>query len=604
MLASIKSQLKFQSAKKILKIIVMVFLGVFLVAVLAAALAYLKFQPSKPPVLQAFINANVLTVNDSNDKAEAILIEHDKIIAVGSTQDITALIQAHKSKSDVMVHDLLGKTLMPGIIDAHSHFPGSGVVELAADLNAPPIGGVTSIDQMLERLRKLDREQLESGKDDEEWIFGLGYDDSQMIEKRHPLREELDAISTQRPIFILHVSGHMGVANSKALERMRVGVETVAPEGGEYGKNKAGQLNGLILETAVFPFLAAATDFSLSEVYTVVKAASQEYAAQGITTAQNGAADARYIVGLKWAVKLGLVPQRVIVWPMHQAMSDSELQTLRAQSTDKFEVGATKLIADGSIQGYTGYLAKPYHVAPELHNGNHHSHNSQSNKGFVGKPVIERAALVKLVTDYYATGQQLAIHGNGDASIDDIIFAVEKAREAYPNSDPRTILIHAQMARQDQLKKMIDLGITPSFFSAHTYYWGDRHRDIFMGPERANAISPARSAKRLGLRFSIHLDSPVVPMQPMRLLWSAVTRESSSGRIIGRRERVSRTDALRAITIDAAYQVFREQQLGSIEVGKFADLVVLDQDPTSEKVSLLDVTVLNTYVGGVEIYQR
>lgn len=551
-------------------------------------IAYLTLAPSQPPKLQAFINANALTVNSDNERAEAVLVERDKIIAVGTTKEVSALIQAHTDRHDVIVHDLLGKTVMPGIIDAHSHFPGSGVAEFAADLNAPPIGDVKSIDQMLGRLRALDQVTEEG-----EWLFGLGYDDTQMQDRRHPLRQELDAISTSRPIFILHVSGHMGVANSTAFDELGIHADAIAPDGGRYQKNKIGQFTGLILETAVFPFLTAATDFSIDDVYKVIQSAALEYASQGVTTAQNGAADKRYILGLKWASKLGLVPQRVIVWPVHNAMNDTQLSELRDESTDRFAVGATKLIADGSIQGYTGYLAKPYHVPPKNFEGDYY-----------GEPVIPRDDLVTLVTNYFALGQQLAIHGNGDASIDDVIYAVEKALEIHPNADPRVILIHAQMARQDQLEKMKALGITPSFFSAHTYYWGDRHRAIFIGPERANAISPARSALQQGLRFSIHLDSPVVPMQPMRLLWSAVTRESSSGRVMGRRERLSRDEAIRAVTIDAAYQVFKEPYLGSLEVGKFADMIVLDSDPSARDTSLLDTKVLRTYVGGLEIFRH
>lgn len=562
---------------------------VLLVAILVCVgFLYWKISLPEPPTLQAFINGNVLTVNQGNDRAEAVLVEGERIIAVGSTVEITSLIQSHKSKKGVVVHDLSGKTLAPGLIDAHSHFPGSGVYKFAADLNAPPIGRIKSIEEMLTQLRLLDAQ-----KDDATWLFGLGYDDSQMLDGRHPLRAELDAVSTSRPIFILHISGHMGVANSLALEIMGISEQSSAPSGGEYVKNSDGQLTGLILETAVFPFLQIATDFSAAEIYEVVAKASFEYAEQGITTAQNGAADKRYATGLKWASKLGLVQQRLIIWPLHDALEPSLLRSLKKESTERYEVGALKIVADGSIQGYTGYLKEPYHVIPDNY-----------EVGFRGHPVIEREELVRLVKTYFSADQALAIHGNGDASIDDILFAVEEGQKEYPDENRRTVLIHAQMARQDQLIKMKELHITPSFFSAHTYYWGDRHRRIFMGSERAQRMSPARSAQRLGLPFSIHLDTPVVPMNTMRLIWSAVNRETSSGRSIGRRERISREQALRAITIDAAYQISKESDLGSIEKGKFADLVVFDRDPTSLSVDLLQTQVLATYVGGVKIFAK
>jgi len=559
------------------------------------------FSPAKPPALQAFINANVLTMHAEQPTAEAVLIEGDTIIAVGTTQQITAMVQTHPSRSKVKVHDLTGKTLMPGIIDAHSHFPGSGVYEFAADLNAPPIGNVENIDQLQAVLRDLD-----NTTDDGSWLFGLGYDDSQMTDARHPLRAELDAVSSKRPILILHVSGHLGVVNSVALRELGIDVNSEPPTGGYYGKNSEGQLTGLLVETAVNDALRRATDYSTLQTLTIVKRASREYAAKGVTTVQNGAAGKHHIAGLKWASKLAVVPQRIIAWPAHGAFNDQELASLKSDNGAKFEVGAIKLVVDGSIQAYTGYLSKPYHVPPKRVFDHTPSNNDDphDDESFRGKPVINRESLTALVDTYFSKNQQLAIHGNGDAAIDDVLYAVEQAQLKYPESELRTVLIHAQMARKDQLRKMQSLSITPSFFSAHTYYWGDRHRRLFMGPSRAAAMSPAKSAQDLGLPFSIHLDTPVVPMQPMRLIWSAVNRESSSGKIIGRQERISRLQALRAITLDAAYQIYREDSLGSIEVGKQADLLVLDNDPTDQNNDLLGITVLSTLVAGVEIYQR
>ncbi len=567
-----------------------------LVLLCGCAYLYWKLSPEEPPALQAFINANVITVDSQDSRYEAALVEGQTIIAVGSTKEITALIQAHADRASVRVHDLSGKTLMPGIIDAHSHFPGSGVYQFAADLNSPPIGLIRNIDELQNELRRLSNQRPGN-----EWLFGLGYDDSQMEESRHPTRAELDAVSSSRPIFILHVSGHMGVVNSKGLELLEIDQDSVPPEGGAYLKNEQGELTGLLLETAALEALSHAADFSVFEIVDILKKATQEYASQGITSAQNGAADRKQADGLRWASKLGLTKQRLIVWPLQDVYTQQDLIEIGRDNTDMFEVGAIKLVVDGSIQGYTGYLSKPYHVQPTqlLHH-----HQDDDNKAYRGKPLIERNALVELVSNYFSTGQRLAIHGNGDAAIDDILHAVEMALKKAPEFDHRTVLVHGQMARRDQLAKMKELGVVPSFFSAHTYYWGDRHRRLFMGRARADGMSPARSAQRNELRYSIHLDTPVVPMQTMRLLWTAVNRESSSGQIIGRRERISREQAIRAVTINAAYQVFKEASLGSIEVGKLADFVVLDQDPTDRKIDLLDISILSTFVGGVRIYHK
>jgi predicted amidohydrolase YtcJ len=250
-----------------------------------------------------------------------------------------------------------------------------------------------------------------------------------------------------------------------------------------------------------------------------------------------------------------------------------------------------KLIADGSIQGYTGYLSLPYFVPPG------------DDPGFRGYPRIAREKLIDKVTRYHAAGWQIAVHGNGDASIDDILDAYAEAQRRAPREDARHIIIHAQMARDDQLDRMRELGVVPSFFVLHTYYWGDRHRDIFMGPERAARMSPARSARDKGVRFTIHCDSPVVPVEPLRLMWAAVNRRSSSGAAIGPEERISAAEALRAVTIDAAWQHREEDLKGSLEPGKLADLVVLSASPLDQPETIDEIRVLETIVGGETVYR-
>lgn len=202
----------------------------------------------------------------------------------------------------------------------------------------------------------------------------------------------------------------------------------------------------------------------------------------------------------------------------------------------------------------------------------------------------------------HKAGLQVAVHANGDAAIESVITAVAAAQQQAPRKDARHIVIHSQMATKEQLLKMQRWGLTPSFFSAHTYYWGDRHRDIFLGPERAAHISPTRSAQELGIPFTVHLDTPVVPMSPLFGLWTTVNRISSSGAVIGEDERIDVMPALRAVTIDAAWQVFLEEDRGSIEVGKKADLVVLDKKPLLHAATIKDIQVLTTFIGGVVIY--
>jgi predicted amidohydrolase YtcJ len=223
--------------------------------------------------------------------------------------------------------------------------------------------------------------------------------------------------------------------------------------------------------------------------------------------------------------------------------------------------------------------------------------------GYRGYPRIPRSELIERVTRLHAAGWLVAVHGNGDASIDDILDAFEAAQRAHPRDDPRFVVIHAQMARDDQLDRMKAVGAIPSFFSLHTYYWGDRHRDIFMGPARAARMSPARSALRRGMRFTIHCDTPVVPIEPLRLVWAAVNRRSTSGAPIGPEQRIDPLQALRAVTIDAAWQHFEEEDKGSLEPGKLADLAILSANPLEEPERIDAIRVVETIVGGRSAYR-
>jgi predicted amidohydrolase YtcJ len=254
--------------------------------------------------------------------------------------------------------------------------------------------------------------------------------------------------------------------------------------------------------------------------------------------------------------------------------------------------GAVKLIADGSIQGYTAYLREPYFVPPG---------DDPAARGYPRYPKDE---LLARVASYRAAGHQVAVHGNGDAAIDDVLDALEAAQLGDPQLDPRPVIVHAQMARPDQLERMKRLRVIPSFFVLHTWYWGDRHRERFLGPERAARISPARTAQQLGVRFTLHCDSPVVPLEPLRLVWAAVNRRTTSGQELGPEERIDVVSALRAVTIDAAFQHFEEDQKGSLEPGKLADLVILGRSPlAADPAELAEIPVLETIVGGESVWR-
>lgn len=535
----------------------------------------------------AYVNGIVLTMEDNDAVAQAVAVTDGLIHAVGDN----AKVRAHIGPNTRVV-DLDGRTMLPGFIDAHSHFLIAGRNQnIAVDLNAPPIGDIENISDLIARVSK--RAKTTPPGD---WIIGLGYDDTLLSENRHPTRHDLDAASTDHPILLFHVSLHFAVANSRALEIAGVTGDTPQPSGGViHLEENSDEPNGLLEEgPAFFLVYGRVPQPTLEQNLDGVNQGARTYAQAGVTTAQSGAADKATIPVLQEAVRRGLMPIRINVYPnadVTEAIIAGKF-SIEPLDSDMLHIGATKIVADGSIQGYTGYLREPYH---EPYKG---------DTDYRGYPRMSRDELTKLVTLLYKNDHQVAIHGNGDAAIDDILHAIAKAQETYPATDARPIIIHSQMAQDDQLDRMKDLGIIPSFFSLHTYYWGDRHSAIFMGPERAARMSPGKSALERGLRFTIHCDTPVVPMEPLKLVWATVNRISTGGVIIGENQRISVMEALRATTINAAYQNFEEDVKGSIEVGKYADLVILSEDPRLYPTRIKDIEVLETIVGGRSVYRK
>jgi predicted amidohydrolase YtcJ len=540
----------------------------------------------EPPSHQVFINGDVLTMDGDNRVVEALSVRGDRIEAVGTTDQIMALVD-----DDSEVVDLRGRALLPGFIDAHGHFPGSGLSAIAADLNSPPIGDKTTMAEVIAALR-VQAGKTEPGK----WVTGYGYDDTLLAEQRHPTRAELDAVSTEHPVVAMHISGHMLVANSPALEAGGIDAATPDPVGGVIGRRSGSmEPNGLLEETARLEVMQHMQEMSLTDTYRLMKTAVNQYAAVGVTTAQSGGVSKKLAQGLALFSRLGVIPQRLVVFPFENDFRDvlfNGQYDPADYSGDRLVMGAVKIVADGSIQGYTGYLGLPYHTP---------YHGDPDYRGY---PAVPRDALFAQVDALHRAGYQIAIHGNGDESIEDILDAFEAAQRAHPVDDPRMILIHAQMAREDQIARMKALGVTPSFFSAHTWYWGDRHRDIFIGPERASRISPARWARDRDLRFSSHLDTPVTPMLPLQAVWSQVYRQTVGGDVLGPDQRIGVMEALRAVTIDAAWQVFQEDNRGSLEPGKYADLVILSGNPLNDPMAMRDLRVEQTLVGGATIYRH
>lgn len=539
------------------------------------------------PGHQVFLNGEVLTVDSSNKVAEAVSVRDGRIELVGSSEEVSALIAEQTE-----VVDLLGRTLIPGFVDAHGHFPGSGQTAFTVDLNSPPIGDTESIPELLDKLSAFGKRKTDG------WLIGSNYDDTLLAEKRHPTRDDLDQVSSTRPIAVVHVSGHLMVLNSAALAEMHIDETTPDPEGGHIVRDLNSpdkrRPNGVLEETATHHAREKTLDLSAGDVWQMTKLASDEYLEHGVTTASAGGMPKALASLLGPMSEYNQIPVRIALFPWFSEVGE---QLISGEVTlDQFEGGRVvvprvKIIADGSIQGFTGYLSHPYH------------HPYKGDEQYRGYPAVPRAALFEQVEGLYRQRVQVAIHGNGDASIEDILDAIEAAGKKHPWPGARPLLIHAQMTRKDQVVRMAELGVTPSFFAAHTYFWGDRHAGIFMGPERAANMSPAKWAQDAGIRFSSHMDTPVTPMRPLQAIWSPVERQTKSGVVLGPNQRIDRMSALRAVTIDAAWQVFMDKEIGSIEPGKIADLVVLSGSPLTAP-DMRELKVDMTIIDGVTHYQR
>ena len=562
-------------------LILLAFLGGLVV------LAAIATRPPSAPEHEIYVNGNVLTMDAAGTVSEAVSLREGLIESVGSSEEMLAL-----AGDNTVVVDLRGRTVLPGFIDAHGHFPGSGQTVFSADLNSPPIGEVTHLSQLLERLTRLGQTRTDG------WIIGHGYDDTLLAERRHPNRDDLDKVSADRPVAIIHVSGHLAVVNSAALAILGIDAESLDPEGGvivrEPDSDGGRRPNGVLEETAARAVWEYTLDLSAMDALRMTTQAAEEYLAAGVTTASAGGMPSPVATLLGFLSQLNQFPQRVALFPLFEEVGEQLLNgsmTLDGFAKARVSAPRVKIIADGSIQGYTGYLSAPYHVP------------YKGDADYRGYASVPREMLFQQVAGLYERRIQVAIHCNGDASIEDGLDAIEYAMQQHPWPEARPLMIHAQMTREDQIARMAELGVTPSFFSAHTYYWGDRHAAIFMGPERAANMSPARWAQEAGVRFSSHLDTPVTPMLPLQAVWSQVERKSTSGTIIGPGQRIDRLSALRAVTIDAAWQVFMDDVIGSIEPGKDADLVVLSDNPLTAP-DLRSLKVDRTIIAGATVYRR
>lgn len=535
--------------------------------------------PPGPPTKVLLRARRIVTLDPVIPLATAVAIENGRVRSAGTDADFDTWMDASTQILDV------GEGIVyPGFVESHGHLLGIGRQESRLYVGSPPCRSVADI---LDRLQDAARRTPVG-----EWIVGAHYDDTLLEEGRPPTLEELTAACPDHPVYLSHMSGHLAVANRQAFERAGVTDDTVV-----HGlmRDGDGRLTGEMRESKamglVSPLLPKP---SHEDRLAWIRRGSEVALSRGTTSMSEsgfGSADGDE-VRAAWhayreASEGGLLQVRTQVFPVLRAR-----HFIPGTWNDGFlSIGPTKLFADGSIQGHTGALEEDYCDLP----------------GERGSLFWELDALSDTLQELWAEKRQVAIHANGDRAIEQVLTAFERVFSKNPVGpdgsawDPRWRIEHAQTATWRQLERMQAISVFPSFFVNHVEVFGDRHRDLFLGPNRAENISPAAWAVRLGLPFSFHSDVPVTPVDPLQSLRTAVTRQTGSGAVLGTAQAVPPLTALKAYTLWAAYLGHREADVGSLRPGAWADAVVLarDLDTISDPGPLPEIR--SVYLGGRQV---
>lgn len=509
-----------------------------------------------------YYGGNIITMEDTSP--EAMLLVNGRISKLGAKEEL------FNEDSSAEKINLDGKTIMPSFIDAHSH-----ITAFAGTLRLVGLNGCASFNDIVNRLKG----QLEKGEYSEEnWLVGFGYDHNVLAEKAHLTKNVLDEVSKTVPIVICHASGHMGCANSMALKLAGICNETENPEGGKIGRDESGEINGYLEEKAFINMNGSIPPPSKEEYFSLLNKAQQVYASFGITTVQDGlTGDGEYMLLSEYAKNGGLMLDTVMY---------TDLKHSKAVPNKDYEnhlrAGGIKIFLDGSPQGRTAWLREPYKGETE----------------YRGYPIYKDEEALSLCVRAKNENKQLLAHCNGDRAAQQYIECLSEA--GYPKS-LRPVMIHAQLLGLDQLDRVKELGIIPSYFVAHTYYWGDVHIQN-LGMDRAEKISPAKSSLEKGIIFTFHQDTPVILPNMLETVRCAVQRKTMTQVDIGPQERISVIDALKAVTINAAYQYFEEEIKGSIKEGKLADLVILSGNPLTDDID--GIEILETIKAGKSVFKK
>lgn len=530
-----------------------------------------------------YYGGSILTMENEKDCPEAVLVSRGLIKKVGTLKDVM-----DAAGNNVRKYNLDGKCLMPSFIDPHGHIVMNGQMALFADLSE--CKNFSDIEETLKNYintNKITSKQV---------AVGFGYDHNFLDEQTHPGKAILDKVSEDIPIMILHVSGHLGCANSAMLRLAEIDSATEDPKGGRIGRIEGSdEPDGYLEESAMLGIQAMMKKRIKPDLRKIIRGMQQTYIENGVTTVQEGAANADSLKLLKMVSMLGQLKVDVVVYPLisdgGEELIDKNKRLLKTYKKH-VKIGGYKMILDGSPQGRSAWMSKPYLGGED---------------GYCAYPWITDEEAEQYALKAVNQSCQLLAHCNGDAASQQFLNAYEKAMEKSDNPEKnqlRPVMIHCQTVRNDQLDRMEKMNMIASVFVGHVYYWGDVHMRNF-GAERGHHISPVKDALDRNLIVNFHQDTPITKPNMLHSVWCAVNRISRNGNVIGRDQRIGVYNALKAVTINAAYEYFEENSKGSIKAGKRADLVILDRNPMDTAIEdIKDIKVVETIKDGKSIYVR
>mgnify|MGYP000656198525 FL=1 len=550
-------------------------------------------QTSKKDAITAdiiYFGGDIITMEGNQPiYAEAIAVKDGKIIFVGKKTESDKL----KGENTILTN-LEGKTLLPGFLDAHSHYINSLLVANQCKLYAPPSGPGKDVESIIIALKAFAAERkIPKG----ELIMGYGYDENVMPKGKLLNRDDLDKAFPDNPVRIDHVSMHGCVLNSLALKKYGISAVTTTPPGGVIvRKPGTNEPYDLIMEMAFMPIFEKTDPMTPEQEIEWTKAGQMLYAEAGITTAQEGATHLPQILTIQRASQAGANIIDIVAYPFITDL-DNIVKSFPVAEWGKynkgFKIGGVKITIDGSPQGKTAYFTTPYLTG-----------GPSGERNWKGELTFPQETVNKMVKKVYEMNVPLLLHCNGDGAIDSFLKAYEFARDGNFDKSWNVTTIHSQFMRKDQIPKFVKYKIRPSFYTLHTYYFYEAHLKN-RGFAQAQYISPMRDAINAGLKPTNHTDFVVAPLDQMMMLWSAVNRISRAGAKVGFDQCVTPYEGLQAMTVNVANQYEESDSKGTLKSGKRADLVILDKNPLKiSKMEIRDIKVIETIKDGKTIYKR